>query len=307
MSNSTVPTIRTSFLSYVAQKATNVSIPQAFETPADGAAETYLQSSFQTSVDFGQRMAELTKGQDASAKPSPELEASLGKLQSEFEGQAKLHEKASDLTGELMRSVGRDLGEVFPTGIVAGQDGIFSIQLSRLATPDNYSTVIPDQGFLQEQRGTLFIDTTPGADGVLACYESQLPQTRPEFQQLAQGNEVRTFDLNPNHPAKQELGPLLAKVVDLSKQAEKAEKTGDTAAKAELEKQAGEMESTMKTYEKFMGFLTQDSRGTPTSVEDKGNGVLVFQLERDEEKAGQILLDLRPGLPGVQVATIQPK
>ncbi len=307
MSNSTVPTIRTSFLTYVASKAAAVSLPQVFDTPADGAAESYLQSSFQNSVGFGQRLDELTKGQDASAKPSPEFEASMAQIEKDFQSQSALHAKASDLTSDVLRSVQRELGEVFPTSMEIGPDGIFAIQLSRLPTPDNSATIIPDRGFIQEQRGTLFIDTTPGADGVLACYESKLPQARPEFEQLAQGNPIRTFDLNPNHPAKQELAPLVTRLVDLSNQMQRAEKTGDTAAKTKLEETSKGLEATLETYQKFMGFLAEDANGTPTSAEDKGNGVLVIQLVRDEEKAGQILLDTRPGLPGVQVATIQPK
>ena len=86
---------------------------------------------------------------------------------------------------------------------------------------------------------------------------------------------------------------------------EVAVRTGDQEAQSKIEEEGkGIKETVTTTYSKFMDFLTDGSNGHPTSIENKGNGMLVLHLDRNEEKAGQILLDLRPGLAGVQVATV---
>lgn len=300
-------TINAPFMRWVADQAPAVSLPKAHETRANDPAEYNLKSTFEFTADFGQKIGALTKDLvTTDAEPPAELKPELEKLTGEFEAYGKKHSDSAELTQQILGDT-RESGSLFPSKVIEGPNGTFAVVLNRTSEPGYKGPIIPEKGFFQEPRGVLFVDPTPGADGVITCFQDLKPEPRAEFAALCGPNakDIRFVDAGPENPFKAEVGGYLKEMVELTSIG--AQNPDDKEAEA----RAQALQEKLKPYEKFFGdFLAGDTgRGVPMAFEDRGNGIYALQLKEVSGSGqvggpcGYIYLDTRPGLPGFNAFT----
>jgi hypothetical protein len=306
---------------------------QTVPSEADGVGESRLQESFTSIADLASFMQTTMRHhpelRDAKTFAGhPELEAEFVRLEQAGEQvPAECREVTRGILGPLQRASGVEL---MPSAVVSGDAGMFEVTLSRMG--EAYNDKAPEPSGIGEPRQRIFVDTTPGVDGIQFFVEDVSPRPRPEYLQLIASStgrlpeavlrDVKMYDASAENPVKQLIANFLQRAhqgIEIS-----SGRPDDELSKAELER-LGQLETEQiadeKSAPKLRAALSEvlmdgaqkqhpHEETEPKDVIDHGNGLWSIPMQsriinidpdkpdREFTDAGTVFIDLRPGEAG---------
>jgi hypothetical protein len=328
------------FLHYVSQR-TGVSEDRvaadtrSVPSQADGVAESNIQAVFTSMAKMATFAHDTLKAHPElrDAKPTAEFTEQMQAIEREVAGQPK---EALDLCKPLFEDSGVVADpnlQLLPSDVTPGPaTGLFAVTFSRMS--DDYRDKAPEPFGVGEPRVRLYIDTTPGVDGINYFTEDLSPKPRGEFLQLVSGacnrlpdavaKDTRMFNASAENPIKAQLVEAMQILADVATVLDgKFDADLDEAGKARLKALEERMnaldeqhpklrEASQEAFDAINDHHKYDNT-SPVSVTDHGNGIYSVGMQSrpydfgfvgSEPKdmtpkpAGTIYLDTRPGLAG---------